>query len=173
MTKVNFSQWVRWGDRDKIEGIKSPGVYALAVTTKDISKIPFDYIKEIKYFGMTNSGGGLKARLKQFDNTILGKEGHGGGERFRYIYRDYEILIKKLYVSVFPIDCDIKSNRPDDLLKMGDVAYMEYYCFAKYAERFGGLPEFNDKENAPKLKADELKTANKRSHRIADKSGSR
>jgi len=171
MTKVNFSQWVRWADRDKIDGIKSPGVYALAVTTKDISETPFDYIKEIKYFGMTNSGGGLRARLKQFDNTIIGKEGHGGGERFRYKYRDYEKLIKKLYVSVFPIDCDIKSNRTDDLLKMGDVAYTEYYCFAKYVERFGRMPQFNDKKKAPKLTATQIKTANESLQRTRDKSG--
>jgi hypothetical protein len=114
---------------------------------------------------MTNSGGGLKARLKQFDNTIIGKEGHGGGERFRYKYRDYEKLIKKLYVSVFSIDCDIKSNRPDDLLKMGDVAYMEYYCFAKYVELFGQMPQFNDKKNAPKLTANQIKTDNESLHR--------
>lgn len=160
MTKVNFSQWVRWSDRDKIEGIKSPGVYALAVINKDISEKQFDYIKEIKYFGITKSGGGLRQRLKQFDNTIIGKEGHGGGERFRYQYRDYKKLIKKLYVSVFLIDCNVKSHRPVDLLKMGDVLYKEYYCFAEYVKLFGQLPKFNN-PNAPKLKASELKKANK------------
>ena len=59
-----------------------PGVYALAVSEKDISDKKFDWVEEIIYFGMTNSGGGLRARLKQFDNTIIGKEGHGGGEVF-------------------------------------------------------------------------------------------
>jgi hypothetical protein len=55
---------------------------------------------------------------------------------------------------------------------MGEVAYMEYYCFAEYVRLFGCLPEFNDKK-APKLKANELKKANKQFHRIAGKPGSR
>jgi hypothetical protein len=37
---------------------------------------------------------------------------------------------------------------------------LEYYCFAEYVRIFGQLPKFNDKKNAPKLKAKELKTAN-------------
>ena len=41
----------------------------------------FDWIKEIIYIGMTNSKGGLKNRLQQFDNTIAGKTGHGGAQR--------------------------------------------------------------------------------------------
>lgn len=161
MIKPKFSQWVKWEKRGYFNGLNNPGVYAIAVSEEDISNNRFEWIEEIKYFGMTNSGGGLKARLKQFDNTIIGKEGHGGGERFRYKYRDYNKLTKKLFVSVCPIECNIKSNRPKDLLKMGEVAYLEYYCFAKYAELFGRLPEFNDKKKAPKLKASQMKSANK------------
>ncbi|MGO9138767.1 MAG: hypothetical protein ACLQBC_14005 [Syntrophales bacterium] len=155
MIKPTFSRWVKWGNRDDLDGIRNPGVYALAISKKNIANNKFEWIREIKYFGMTNSGGGLKARLNQFDNTIIGKEGHGGGERFRYKYRDYEKLIKKLYVSVFSIDCDIKSNKPDDLLRMGNVAYMEYYCFAKYVELFGKMPQFNNKKSI-KLKANQI-----------------
>jgi hypothetical protein len=33
---------------------------------------------------------------------------------------------------------------------MGNVARFEYLCFAEFAERFGRLPRFNDKANAPK-----------------------
>jgi len=173
MIEPEFSRWVRWKDRLNLKGINNPGVYALSVSTIDISGSEFNWTKEIIYFGMTNSGGGLKARLKQFDDTVVGKEGHGGGERVRYKYRDYGELTKKLFVSICPVECNVKSNQPEDLLKMGEVAYMEYYCFAKYAQLFGHLPEFNDKKNAPKLKANELKTANNWLHRIADKSGSR
>jgi hypothetical protein len=156
MTKLTFSQWVRWDDRNNLTGIRSPGLYALAVSREDISGRAFTWLKGIIYFGMTNSGGGLKARLKQFDNTVAGKEGHGGGERVRYKYRDYNKFTSKLFVSVCPIICDVKSNKPKDLIKMGEVAYLEYYCFAKYARLFGRLPKFNDKKNAPKLKANEL-----------------
>lgn len=101
---------------------------------------------------MTNSGGGLKLRLTQFDNTINGKRGHGGAERVRYKHREYSKLIKKSYVSVCPIECDVKSNSCKDLLKMGEVAKLEYICFAEYVKRFKKLPEFNNKKESPKLK---------------------
>jgi len=87
--------------------------------------------------------------------------GHGGGERVRYRYRNYDELTKKLFVSVSPVACNPRSNTPEDVLKMGEFAYTEYYCFAKDVQLFGRLPEFNDKKNAPKLKANELKSANK------------
>jgi hypothetical protein len=103
---------------------------------------------------MTNSGGGLQTRLNQFDYTIAQKKRsvHGGAERFLYEYRNYSKLIKKLYVSVCPIECDVKSNKPSDLLKMGEVAWLEYHCFSEYAKRHKTLPKFNDKENSPKFK---------------------
>jgi hypothetical protein len=156
MIEPNFSQWVGWNDRDSLGDMEYPGVYALAVSDIDISGTDFNWTKKIMYFGMTNSGGGLKARLRQFDNTIVGKEGHGGGERVRYKYRDYKKFADKLFVSICPVKCNTKSNEPEDLLKMGEVAYLEYYCFAKYARLFGHLPEFNDKKSAPKLKAKDL-----------------
>jgi hypothetical protein len=162
MIKPNFSHWTRWADRHSLKDMVYPGVYALAVSDTDISGTEFDWIRKIIYFGMTNSGGGLNARLRQFDNTIMGKEGHGGGERVRFKYPNYDHLKKKLFVSVCSVKCNIKSNEPDDLLKMGEVAYLEYYCFAKYVAFFGHLPDFNDKKNAPKLKVKDLKSANKR-----------
>ena len=132
------------------------------MSNKDISNAPFDWIEEIVYFGMTNSVGGLKLRLKQFDNTVSGKEGHGGGERVRYKYGNYTELIKRLSVSVSPIQCDVKSNKAEDLLKMGEVAYWEYYCFAEYVERFGRLPEFNDRKS-PKARASHMKSVKSKS----------
>ncbi len=168
MIKPNFSQWSRWKDRHSLKDMGFPGVYALAVSGTDLSGMEFDWSKSIMYFGMTNSGGGLKARLNQFDNTIKGKEGHGGGERFRFKYRNYEQLVKKLFVSVSPVKCSINSNKYEDLLKMGEVVYLEYYCFANYVQLYEHLPEFNDKKNAPKLKANELKSANHQMQRTAD-----
>ena len=152
MIKPNFSHWLRWKERHLLKDIIFPGVYALSVSRKDISSTEFAWIKEIIYFGMTNSVGGLRTRLKQFDNTIMGKEGHGGGERVRFEHRNYHELVNKLFVSVCPIKCEVKSNKSEDWLKMGEVLYLEYYCFAKYVQLFGHLPEFNDKK-ALKLKA--------------------
>jgi len=150
--KPIFSKWASWSERDKLGGIKYPGVYALAVSEIDLSNTKYTLREEIKYFGMTNSGGGLKSRLKQFDNTIIGKSGHGGAQRFLYEYRNYKNLTKKLFVSVCPVKCDVKSNTPKDLLKMGKIAWLEYYCFAEYKTRFKELPKFNNKKKSPKLK---------------------
>ena len=100
---------------------------------------------------MTNSKGGLKNRLRQFDNTIYRKRNnHGGAMRVRYKYKDYDDLIKHLYVAVFPIKCDVTSNKVKDLLIMGDVTKSEYICFAKYVKNFDKLPEFNDKKRSSK-----------------------
>ena len=76
--KPKFSKWASWSERNKLDGIKYPGVYALAVSEIDLSNKKYSVRKEIECFGMTNSIGGLKSRLKQFDNTIIGKSGHGG-----------------------------------------------------------------------------------------------
>jgi hypothetical protein len=33
---------------------------------------------------------------------------------------------------------------------MGNVVKQEYECFAVFVEKFGKLPEFNDKKRSPK-----------------------
>jgi hypothetical protein len=150
MIKPKFSKWVPWADRGSLEGLKFPGVYALAISERDLAGEDFDWQKEIVYFGMTNSIAGLRGRLKQFENTIIGKSGHGGAERFLYKYKKYKKLSVQLFVSVSPVTCDVRSNQPADLLKMGDVAKLEFVCFAEYAKRFEEIPEFNDKLRSPK-----------------------
>lgn len=151
MLQKKFSKWTKWLERDKLDGIKFPGVYCIAISEEDISNNDFDWSEKINYIGMTNAVSGLKGRLKQFDNTIRGKTDHGGADRFRYEYRDYENLIKKLYVSVKYFECDVKSNLPKDLLVMGDVAKHEFECFAEFVKRFKRLPKFNDKQNTKKF----------------------
>ena len=99
---------------------------------------------------MTNSKAGIRGRLKQFDNTIIGKRGHGGADRFRYKYRDYEKLVASLYVSVSFHKCDVAAESPSDLKIMGKVAKFEYDCFAHFKEIYGLLPEFNEKKQSPK-----------------------
>jgi hypothetical protein len=99
---------------------------------------------------MTNSKGGLKSRLQQFDNTIKGKDGHGGAHRVRFKHPKYDNLLKQLYVSVSPTKCTATSKQPADLRLMGTVAAQEYECFALYVEAFGDLPEFNNMKLSPK-----------------------
>jgi len=147
----HFTNWIKWDKRDSLSGILYPGVYCIAITNSDISEDPFSWLKQIKYIGMTNSKNGLKGRLKQFDYTIRGKKSvHGGADRFRYRHEDYDQLIEKLFVAVRSFPCDVNSNKPPDLRIMGEVAKFEYDCFALYVEKYGKLPEFNDKPNSPK-----------------------
>jgi hypothetical protein len=146
-----FSCWAHWNNRGKLEGLTFPGVYALAISKADLSGKRFSWIKEIVYVGMSNSLSGLKGRLKQFDNTILGKTGHGGADRFRYDYPNREELEPFLYVAIAHFECDVSSTVPADLLVMGNVAKAEYECWATFVEAHKRLPKYNDKKNAPKF----------------------
>jgi len=148
---MKFSNWIKWSDRNKLNDLQYPGVYAIAKNEHNIDNNSFAWIREIIYVGMTNSKKGIKNRLRQFDKTIFGKEGHhGGAKRVRYKYQDYGKLIKCLYVAIRPFKCDVSSNKEKDLLIMGKVAEYEYICFAEYVKRFSMLPEFNDKKRSPK-----------------------
>jgi len=150
MYEERFSEWFSWINRESADEIRSPGVYVCSVSDNDISSNQFSWLPKIMYIGMTNSIAGLKGRLKQFDNTIIGKRGHGGADRVRYKYQDYQELTNKLYVAVAPFKCDVKSNNPMDLRVMGKVTKFEYDCFAHFVELFETLPEFNNKKQSPK-----------------------
>lgn len=145
-----FLSWFNWSNRTRLPDLSYPGVYALAISDINISEKPFAWTPEIVYIGMTNAKGGLKSRLGQFDNTIKGGDGDGGGNRVRFKHPDYSALTAKLYVAACPFKCDVTSEDPIDLRVMGEVARQEYECFAIFAERFRHLPEFNDKKRSPK-----------------------
>jgi hypothetical protein len=148
--KNRFSNWARWSNRNSLDRLQFPGVYAIVISDSDISNTAFSWRPEVIYVGMTNAKGGLKSRLQQFDNTIKGGDGHGGAHRVRFKHPDYANLVSGLYVSVCPHECNVESNQPVDLRIMGDVAKHEYECFAVFAEAFDRLPEFNDKKKSPK-----------------------
>jgi len=147
---MSFSNWRKWTERNSLTGLEYPGVYAIVKSDEDISGKPFSWIEKTILIGMSNSRGGLRSRLNQFDSTIKGGEGHGPAKRVRRRYPDYGNLVPKLYVSVHSYPCDVTTNRPDDLRIMGEVAKHEYKCFALFVEKFERLPEFNDKERSPK-----------------------
>lgn len=146
-----FSHWASWESRNSLPG-GEPGVYAIAKSNRNISGKPFSWSKEIIYIGMTNASYGLKGRLGHFDATISGKaHNHGGADRVLYAHQDYKLLSPELYVAVAAFRCDVSSNKPKDLITMGKVAGFEYRCFAQFAKKFGGLPEFNDKKRSKKF----------------------
>ena len=148
---MQFSRWLRWLDRNQHGGIEFPGVYIVAHSSVSLAGNRFSWRPDIIYIGMTNAVAGLRGRLQQFDNTIAGKTGHGGADRVRYKYRDYEPLCERLFVAVASFQCDVKSADPVDLRMMGEVAQFEYLCLAQFAKRFKRLPEFNDRKTAPKF----------------------
>lgn len=150
MYERKFSAWKKWENRDDLTKIDLPGVYIISHSEENIENRKFGLRRDIIYIGMTNAANGLKGRLKQFDNTIAGKRGHGGADRVRYKHKEYKKLIKHLYVAVAPFNADVTSNRPKDLQTMGDVAKFEYQCFAYFVKEYGQLPEFNDKKRSPK-----------------------
>lgn len=145
-----FSDWEAWAERKALAGLAYPGVYILAISPTNIAKVEFSWRSEIIYVGMTNARGGLKSRLKQFDDTVKGGSSHGGGERVRFKHRDYAQLSSHLYVSIRSWKCDVASSKPADLRIMGDVAKSEWECLAFFVEAFGQLPEFNDRKRSPK-----------------------
>ena len=147
--KVNFTNWVKWKDRNTLEGVQFPGIYCIAVSNKILAK--FGFVPELEYIGMTNSKKGLKSRLNQFDATIKkARKTHGGADRFLYEYENYEEIKNSIYVAIRPFTCNTKNPAPNDLRIMGEVAKCEYDCWAIYIEENGRLPKFNDKKNAPK-----------------------
>lgn len=150
MAENLFERWNRWADRNSIPELKCPGVYLIAISSEDIQGHPFSWIPEIVYVGMTNALSGLKGRLKQFDNTIVGKTGHGGAQRFRYKYPEYAALSQQLFLTVTRFPCNVECAKARDLRIMGRVAAFEYECLARYHEVFGRLPEFNDKKRSLK-----------------------
>jgi len=146
-----FSAWQSWERRTQLQNLHYPGIYAIA-TDIDLSGMEFDWIPQIVYFGMTNSAAGLRGRMKQFDNSLIGRPGHGGGQRFMFGQRTDGSQRQKLYVSVWTFECDVRSDAPADLRMMGEVLRAEFLCFAKYVEKFGRLPKFNDKKSSPKMR---------------------
>ena len=150
MYDERFSKWLKWENRNDAEGVKYPGIYICLLSSGKFSGENFSWSPQIIYIGMTNSISGLKGRLKQFDNTIVGKTGHGGADRVRYKHRNYEKLVSNLFVAVSPFECNVKSAQPKDLRTMGEVCKLEYDCFAYFVEKYKKFPEFNDKKLSPK-----------------------
>lgn len=112
MENYKNSNWIKWENRNNLEGIKYPGIYCIAVTSRMIEGHPFEMIENIEYIGMTNSNGGLKSRLSQFDSTIKRvRLHHGGAHRFIGKYWNYEDVKNNLYVSICPFKCGNDKNK--------------------------------------------------------------
>lgn len=123
---------------------KFPGVYIIAYSNKNLENKKIN-IKDIFYVGMTNSLGGLNSRLKQFRKASNGKRGHSGGNRFfgdKLAKKGYHFFAQSI-----SINCKVSKEKrtPKDLLKMGDVAKLEYEVIAEIKDKLGREPELNKK----------------------------
>lgn len=150
---MNFTKWQLWTIRNNLgEILRYSGIYVVRFCSETLPEnSPFQWAKEIIYVGMTNSIAGLKSRLAQFDKTMRTPwVTHGGADRVRLKYQDYNRFARSAYVAVCHIGCDVTSNRQDDLKLMGKVAELEYLALAKYVEKFVVLPEFNNKKGKKK-----------------------
>lgn len=151
---MNFSSWYHWVEREKYPGIGFPGLYAAAITDIDFSGAAFSYQPETVYIGMSNALGGLRGRLRQFDNTVkLIRCEHGGADRVLFRHQDYGTLLPRLFVALWHVECDPASESPAALRSMGQVACSEFEAFACFKEKHGMLPEFNRKRDSPKYTA--------------------
>lgn len=59
MNDKNFSNWVKWENRNGLNGLQFSGVYCIAISIHDLSNQVFQWISDIKYVGMTNSRKGI------------------------------------------------------------------------------------------------------------------
>ncbi len=128
---LKFSKWHKWCDKNDIENINYPGIYAIAITHKNLGGNKLEY-KDVVYIGMTKSE--LKGRLGSFNSSINGKTGHSGGNAICKELGNYDEWEKneKLFVAVMPIKCDTERRNSADLRKMGMVAALEYMAFARF-----------------------------------------
>lgn len=145
--KNKFSKWIKWTERNELGGINYPGIYAIAKSPKSLHGTQFSWRQNIIYIGMTNSKAGLRGRLRQFEDTINGKSGHGGA--LRVIYEHGTRPKNKyldLYVAILPVIVDVTELSYVNLLKMAEVPRLEYIAWSEYFKANGRLPQFNDKK---------------------------
>ena len=144
--KLQFCPWMRWEERKHYPQRKLPGVYMLAIINKPLNgKTP--RFEDVKYIGMTNAKGGLISRWNQFNNSIHGKFGHSGGKSVFKDLKNYKTWKEKLFVCALPVKCSVSKDirTPQDLIKMGWIAFLEYEALSKYRELFKEEPKYNTK----------------------------
>ncbi|MBO8256383.1 MULTISPECIES: hypothetical protein [Providencia] len=161
-SQVSYGKWCAWKDRLQLENITMPGIYAIIRTSNDYSGKNFCWTDPISYIGMTVSKGGLASRLYQFQNSIIGKTGHSGGNTIKKYCDDYNIGHydlenqqwsdgHKLFVCIHPVIINKEDSFPEVLIKKGIVANLEYLALSKFAALHNNkLPEYN-KANSNKI----------------------
>lgn len=135
MPEMKFTKWHKWEEREqKIPDCNKPGIYLISITDNNgLEDKPHDW-KDVSYIGMSNSKAGLKGRWHQFDKAMqTGKPVHSGGLK---VHKDQK-KAKLVFVAAMVIDCDVQKCNELNLIKMGQVAYLEYEAFAEFYKHSG------------------------------------
>ena len=145
--KTKFTKWVKWGNRNELANIGLPGVYVFAMSRRDISGTEFSWSRDVIYIGMSNAKAGIKARLKQFDNSIKGKRGHSGGIKIRRDHKNYKRLVSEFFVSIAPFTDKVNARPREDekIIKRTLITKIEHDFLAQYFSNFRRLPTYNGK----------------------------
>ena len=139
------------GNLNEIDGIKNPGVYALAYTEEDLCGRKVRP-KDIVYIGMSISKAGVKGRLRQFKRAINQGSGHSAGNRvFKKCLKggsfESKKRRKKFWVATLTLPCNVNKEErsPKGLRVMGKVACLEYYLIAHFRNSLRKEPCLNVK----------------------------
>lgn len=132
------------------QGLRYPGVYLLAYSSRPLAGRRVRPA-EIFYVGMSNSAGGVRQRLRQFETAIDGRNGHGPGNRFFAIcarkkaFKSSRTTSRFFYATLtFPCVSRKSEASASDFREMGRVAQLEYDALAHVLEQTGKLPKLND-----------------------------
>lgn len=142
MPHLSFPAWRPWHERGELEGVGFPGVYFLSLSNLSLAGEVPEW-QQVSYIGMTNAKGGLASRWRQFDRAVRGKGGHSGGNTIFADKGHRDDWEEDLFVTGMPVECDVDRASPEDLRRMGWVAYLEYESFAEYRAATGEKPPFN------------------------------
>ena len=140
--KLRFTRWFPWAKRREIPRCRSPGVYVLAVTRRNLEQMPVS-LADVSYVGMSRNRGGLEARWAQCHNSLHGRAGHSGGSTIYKHLGRYDRWKTKLFVAAMPIDCDPRAASAKDLIRMGWITFLEYEARALFHRLRKARPRYN------------------------------
>jgi hypothetical protein len=135
MTKIVFSEWVRWSDRKLLKGIEKPGIYLLAHFKSVPRGKAKPLSKRIIYIGESCSS--LRHRWYQFERAAFeAKGGHSGGSTYR---KKFGGKGTNLYVAASPVDGLGEELRPFF------IRYAERNLIWKFVSKYSAPPKCNRK----------------------------
>ncbi len=133
--KSQFSSWALLNERRAMQGIKTPGVYLLALS--EDQPTPYRENQDsLIYIGETTRQTLLK-RLSSFERSCTSDRlGHSGGVSFRKLFPS-TLEAKNLWVSILPVNLD-NAHQSHAYIK-----FVERALIWDYVSRNNRPPTFN------------------------------